>query len=68
VEAKVEAEVDLFALLHLRGQSVGWSVVAHSSEVVIWLISGIQVVFSTLFFVFSYFSVERIVFYFDIST
>jgi hypothetical protein len=39
-----------------------------SSEVVIWLIWGIKVVFSTIFFVFSYFPVERIVFYFGLST
>ena len=39
-----------------------------TSEVVIWLIWGIQAVFSTYFFVFSYFSVERIVFYFGLST
>ena len=40
----------------------------HPSEVLIWLIWGIKVVCSTYFFVFSYFSVERIVFYFGLST
>ncbi len=39
-----------------------------ASEVVIWLIWGIKVVFSTNFFVFLYFPVEQIVFYFGLST
>ena len=40
MEAKVEAEVDLFSLLHLRGRSVGWSVVNWS---VCWWYVGLMV-------------------------
>ena len=39
-----------------------------ASEAVIWLIWGIEVVFSTIFFVFLYFSVEQIVFNFGSSS
>ena len=39
-----------------------------TSEVVIWLIWGIEAVILTYLFVFSYFSVEQIVFYFGLST